>query len=51
MPADTIDIRRRALERALLECYELIDRFRRELAELDADKSGAPRTYYERGVK
>mgnify|MGYP000735795592 CR=1 FL=1 len=36
MPADAIDIRRRALERALLACYELIDRFRRELAELDA---------------
>lgn len=50
MPADAIDIRRRALERALLACYELIDRFRRELAELDADKS-IPRTAHAGGVK
>lgn len=34
-------IRRRALERALLACYELIDRFRRELAALDAGSKRA----------
>ena len=51
MPADAIDIRRRALERALLACYELIDRFRRELAELDANRSRSPRTAHAGGVK
>jgi hypothetical protein len=42
MPADATASRRRALERALLACYELIDKFRRELAELDAGKPRAP---------
>lgn len=33
------DERRRALERGLLACYEIIDRIRREMAELDAAKA------------
>jgi hypothetical protein len=36
MPANPIAARRRALEHAMLACYELIDRFRKELAELEA---------------
>ncbi len=34
----TVAARRRVLERGLIACYEIIDRIRRELAELDAKK-------------
>lgn len=34
MTSKEINARRRLLEKALLACYELIDRFRTELAEL-----------------
>lgn len=36
MPANLVAERRHSLERAMLACYELIDRFRKELAELEA---------------
>ena len=41
MPANPIAARRRALERAMLTCYELIERFRKELAELEAKSANA----------
>lgn len=35
MTAKAIEARRRVLERGLIACYEIIDRIRKELAELD----------------
>ena len=43
MSPKDIAARRRVLEHGLLACYEIIDRCRREMAELDAMQPTRPR--------